>query len=114
MTIELGYFTIGVADVARARKFYGALFGWEFNPAASNEQYAHVSNAKLPFGLYKAAPADLSAFYFRGDDIDAMVAKVRALGGKPGEITKSDSGLMSLCVDDQGTKFSVWQPAAGF
>ena len=114
MTIELGYFTIGVADVARARKFYGALFGWEFDPAASNEQYAHVSNTKLPFGLNKAAPADLSAFHFRVDDIAALAAKVRALGGKPGEITKSPSGLGSLCVDDQGTKFSLWQPAAGF
>ena len=28
MTIELGYFTIGVADVPRATKFYGALFGF--------------------------------------------------------------------------------------
>jgi predicted enzyme related to lactoylglutathione lyase len=114
MTIELGYFTIGVADVARARKFYGALFGWEFDPAGSNEQYAHVSNTKLPFGLNKAAPADLSTFYFRVDDIEALAAKVRALGGKPGEIAKSPSGLGSLCTDDQGTKFSVWQPAAGF
>jgi len=114
MAIELGYFTIGVADVKRAAKFYGALFGWEFDPAATSEQYAHVSNTKLPFGLNKAAPADLSAFHFRVDDIAALAAKVRALGGKPGEITKSPSGLGSLCVDDQGTKFSLWQPAAGF
>jgi predicted enzyme related to lactoylglutathione lyase len=112
MTIELGYFTIGVADVARATKFYGALFGWKFEP--TSEQYAHVSNTKLPFGLNKAAPADLSTFYFRVDDIAAMAAKVRTLGGAPGEITKSPSGLMSLCIDDQGTKFSLWQPAEGF
>jgi predicted enzyme related to lactoylglutathione lyase len=114
MTIELGYFTIGVADVARARKFYGALFGWEFDAAGSNAQYAHVSNTKLPFGLNKGAPADLSTFYFRVDDIAALAAQVRTLGGTPGEITKSPSGLGSLCTDDQGTKFSLWQPAAGF
>ncbi len=112
MVTELGYFTIGVADVARAMKFYGALFGWEFSDVS--ESYAHVSNTTLPFGLNKAKPADLTAFYFRVDDIPAMVAKVKALGGAPGEVRDYPSGLNSVCKDDQGTTFSLWQPAAGF
>ena len=111
--VELGYFTIGVADVMRAKKFYGGLFGWTFDDSMG-EHYAHVTNTKLPFGLNKAAPADLSSFYFRVDDISPFVAKVAALGGKAGDITSSPSGLGSLCTDDQGTRFSLWQPAAGF
>jgi predicted enzyme related to lactoylglutathione lyase len=56
----------------------------------------------------------LSSFYFRVDDIEAMAAKVNALGGVPGSITQSPSGLGSLCTDDQGTKFSLWQAAEGY
>jgi predicted enzyme related to lactoylglutathione lyase len=113
MVIELGYFTIGVADVKRAVKFYHALFGWTFEELVG-EHYAHVNNTKLPFGLHKTDPADLSSFYFRVDDIAAHVAKVATLGGIAGNITKSPSGLGSVCTDDQGTKFSLWQPAEGF
>ncbi|HEY1631716.1 MAG TPA: VOC family protein [Rhizomicrobium sp.] len=110
--VELGYFTIGVADVARAMKFYGALFGWEFSD--TSEAYAHVSNTVLPFGLKKDAPADLSSFYFRVDDMAAMVAKVKTLGGAPGEIQDYPSGLNAVCKDDQGATFSLWQPASGY
>lgn len=113
MVVELGYFTIGVVDVPRAAKFYGALFGWAFDEPIE-EAYAHVNNTKLPFGLNKAAPADLSSFYFRVPDIEAMRAKVSALGGAAGDTTRSPSGLGSLCTDDQGTKFSLWQPAEGY
>ncbi|HEY2069572.1 MAG TPA: VOC family protein [Rhizomicrobium sp.] len=113
MAIQLGYFTIGVTDVPRAVAFYGALFGWEFEDGA-NDSYAHVSNATPPMGLNKAKPADLSAFYFRVEDVAAMAAKVKALGGVPGEIKEYPSGRNSLCQDDQGTTFSLWQPSAGY
>ena len=113
MVVELGYFTIGVADVKRAAKFYGALFDWTFDKPIGDE-YAHVNNTQLPFGLNKAAPADLSNFYFRVDDIETLAAKVNALGGMAGAITKSPSGPGSLCTDGQGTKFSLWQPAEGY
>ena len=112
MVTELGYFTIGIADVARAMKFYGGLFGWTF--ADVSEQYAHVNNTRLPLGLHKTAPADLTAFYFRVDDIEAAAAKVTALGGKAEAIAKSPSGLGSICTDDQGTRFSLWQAAEGY
>jgi len=113
MVVELGYFTIGVVDVKRAAKFYGALFGWTFDEPVGDD-YAHVNNTQLPFGLNKGASADLSSFYFRVTDIEDMAAKVKALGGVADAITKSPSGLGSLCADDQGTKFSLWQPAEGY
>jgi len=113
LVVELGYFTIGVPDVKRAAKFYGELFGWAFDQPVE-DVYAHVNNTGLPFGLNKAAPADLSSFYFRVDGIEAVAAKVNALGGVAGAITKSPSGLGSLCSDDQGVKFSLWQAAEGY
>ncbi len=112
MVIELGYFTIGVADVNRAVKFYGALFGWTFEEPVG-ASYAHVNNTKLPLGLNKGMPADLSSFYFRVDDIEAAAAKVKSLGGMAGAVTKAPSGLGSLCSDEQGTTFRLWQAADG-
>ena len=112
MPIELGYFTIPVPDVARATRFYGALFGWTFEE--SNANYAHVGNTKLPLGLNKGDPKDLSMLYFRVEDIEQMAARVRELGGKADEIFKSDSGSGAVCSDDQGTEFSLWQAAPGY
>ncbi len=112
--MELGYFTIGVADVPRAAKFYGALFGWEFCGGRERRLRPCFQHQTLPFGLSKGAPADLTSFYFRVDDMAAMAARVKALGGAPGEIREFPSGLNAVCKDDQGTVFSLWQPAAGF
>jgi uncharacterized protein len=109
MPIELGYFTLHVADVARARTFYAALFGWQV------EEGGHVSNTKLPLGLAPGAPADVSGVaYFRTDDIEALLARLPALGGAVLERGHPPSGMNAKCRDDQDTVFSVWQPAPGF
>ena len=53
MSGDLGYFTIPVPDMKRARAFYGGLFGWEFAPDAT-DAYAHVTNTTPPGGLHRA------------------------------------------------------------
>lgn len=105
MPVELGYFTIPVRDIACGRKFYGALFGWTFED--SHPGYAHVSNTKLPLGLNKGEPMDFSTLYFRVDDLNTSVEKVRALSGTASEIKQYESGLNAVCTDDQGTKFGA-------
>jgi predicted enzyme related to lactoylglutathione lyase len=114
MPVELGYCTIPVSDVTRARIFYGRLFGWTFEPAADNGSSAHVANTKLPLGLNTGEPADYHNLYFRVDNIAAAIALVRELGGSAEEPQSSPSGLSAACEDDQKTRFSLWQPAAGY
>ena len=108
MPIELGYFTLKVADVARAKAFYGALFGWEF------EDNGHVKNTKFPIGISTGGPMDMAFAYFRVDDIESVVARVPGVGGMVRARNKYPSGLNAVCADDQGTVFSLWQPAPGF
>jgi predicted enzyme related to lactoylglutathione lyase len=110
--VELGYFTISVIDLDRAKAFYGRLFGWEFT-ADGHAGYAHVGNTKLPFGLVAGSPGDL-ALYFRVDDAEAAAARVRELGGDADPIVTSPSGRSAACRDDQGTSFSIWQAAPGY
>jgi uncharacterized protein len=111
MPAELGYFTLNVKDTDRAQRFYGALFDWEF---VSSPQGAHVKNTKLPIGLHPSGPADISFVYFQVPDIEAAAKLVAELGGKVRERARSPSGLTAVCVDDQNTVFSVWQPAPEF
>jgi hypothetical protein len=109
MVVELGYFTLPVADVARAQTFYGALFGWTFEPGST-----HVSNTKFPLGLSGGGPANLPHVYFRVEDIDTVAKQVTELGGTVRERHNYPSGPNAVCADDQGTVFSLWQPAPGY
>lgn len=112
MPIELGYVTIAVSSVPRAKAFFEALFDWKVE--ASGPGSAHVGNTKLPFGFSTGGPSDYSRLYFQVTDLKAMMAKVGILGGSAGNVEESAAGLMALCRDDQGTAFSLWQPAPGF
>ncbi|MFN3353899.1 MAG: VOC family protein [Brevundimonas sp.] len=111
--IQLGYFTLATPDLARARAFYGALFGWTFDEASSHETYAHIADSDPAFGITKAERKDFSHLYFRVDDVDALCARVTALGGKAAAPSDSPSGRSVTCEDDQGVSFSLWAPAAG-
>ena len=104
------YYTLPVADLEKGRAFYGGLFGWQF---AAGAQYAHIENTKPPGGLVRG-PGDAAQVWFRVDDIHAAVARVRALGGEAGAPSESASGWGADCRDDQGTRFSLWQPAPGY
>ena len=113
MPVELGYVTIPVLSVPRAKAFFEALFGWKLEEMSGPDS-AHVCNTKLPFGFTTGGPVDYSALYFQVTDIKSMVAKVAALGGSAGNLEENRSGFLTICKDDQGTGFSLWQPAAGF
>jgi predicted enzyme related to lactoylglutathione lyase len=112
--VELGYFTLGVPDTARAGRFYGALFGWETRPGNLGDEYAHVENTALPLGLTPGAAADAPVLYFRVDDVTRYAARVRELGGEVVEETTYESGPNAVCRDDQGREFQLWQPAPGY
>lgn len=111
--IQLGYFTFDTPDIARARAFFGALFGWRFDEAASHPTYAHVADSEPPFGLTKGERHDYPHLYFRVDDIHDVCARVTALGGMASVPSESASGLSAVVSDDQGVSFSLWQPAPG-
>jgi len=108
MPVELGYFTLKVKDVARAKTFYAALFGWEF------EGSGHVANTKFPLGISGGGPVDVSFAYFKVGNIEEVVARVIELGGALHGRGESPSGKNATCGDDQGTVFGLWQPAPGF
>ncbi len=106
---ELAYWVQPVVDMARARKFYGEVFGWTFAPG---EEYAHVTNLKTACGLAKMEGTSPKC-WFRVADMEGSLAEVVRLGGVAGEATSSESGLSASCQDNQGVAFDLWQPTAG-
>ncbi len=111
---DLGYFTLGVPDVARGKAFYGALLGWRFEPDSiqADVVYSHVGNVRPPGGL--VSRDDRLVGYFRVTDIQVAVARVRELGGQAEEPSSSPSGWSATCHDDQGQPVHLWQPAEGY
>ncbi len=112
--VQLGYFTLDTLDIEKAKAFYGALFGWRFDEAASGPTYAHVADSDPAFGFTKVERAkDFTHLYFRVDDVDALCKRVTELGGKAAVPSDSASGRGVVVSDDQGVSFSLWRPAAG-
>jgi uncharacterized protein len=116
MTGEPSFFELGVADAARARAFYTALFGWRMEPVGNGFS---IDAGGLPGGLHPGDPEAAPYVFFRVDDIEAAAARVRELGGRIDEFDgdgDADSvarfGRFKLCRDDQGSPFGLHQPPA--
>lgn len=114
MTGELSFFEIGVQDSERGRVFYEGLFGWKFEPTGNGFE---VTAPNVPGGMHGNDRGAAPYLFFRVDDIDTAIAKVRELGG---EVDDSDVegdtdsiakfGRFKICRDDQGSPFGLHQP----
>jgi predicted enzyme related to lactoylglutathione lyase len=106
--IQLGYYTIHTADIAKAAEFYSKVLGWEVDP-----QSGHVSNCDLPFG-FQTDHGDGVRLWMQVSDADPVIARVLATGGQVVEDTVYTSGRGVECRDDQGERFDLHQPAPGY
>ncbi|WP_406441000.1 VOC family protein [Streptomyces sp. NBC_01613] len=121
MAGEPSFFELGVADPERGRAFYGALFGWDFEPGPTGRGFA-LTTEGLPGGMHGGDAGASPYLFFRVDDLEAAVARVRELGGtveELGEEGDEDEGSVArfgrfkLCRDDQGSAFGLHQRPAG-
>lgn len=113
--VEPGYLTMSTADLVRARTFFGAVFDWEVGDG-NVEGGGHVDNTRFPLGFMQGDPPSAGpvTVYFRVDDIDAYAARVEAAGGRVLARAEYPSGGNAECVDDQGFRFDLFQPAPGY
>jgi uncharacterized protein len=97
-------------DSAKAKDFYGSLFGWQFQSYGEQDyhmvQFDDQSGAAITGGDTSHEPV----VYFDTDDIDASIGKVKELGGSAEEkMPVPGMGWFVACKDNQGTAFSLWQ-----
>ncbi len=97
------YYAIHAPDLARAKAFYSAVFGWTFT------EDHHIDGSSPAGGLGEGEPrVDL---YLAVPDIAAAVATLRELGGTAQDPVQSRSGWS--CLAENGT-LALWQPNDGY
>lgn len=111
---------LGIPDLDRAMKFYGALFGWEFSVGSEETgKYTQCLLRGKPVAAIMPNP-DRNAtefwwnLYFATDDCDATAARAEGAGGSilvaPMEVM--DQGRMSIIRDPAGAQFGLWRAGA--
>jgi uncharacterized protein len=109
---------LGTPDADAAKKFYGAIFGWEGSTIPEAGGYTMMSlRGKSVAGIsppMPGAPPRPPAWmtYVTSADADATTARVRGGGGtvlvEPMQVMTA--GRMAVFMDPSGAAFSIWQP----
>jgi uncharacterized protein len=111
---------LSVDDVARARAFYSALFGWDIQegpPEAGGYSMCLIDGKSVAgIGPKMAGPGAPTVWttYLATESADETAAKIRAAGGQvmmdPFDVM--DVGRMFVGVDPGGAAFGVWEARA--
>ena len=116
MNGELTFFELGVEDTERGRAFYEGLFGWRFETGPSGNGHV-ISTPNVPGGMHGGDAGATPYVFFRVDDMETALGRVRELGGEVEEMdVEGDDasvarfGRFKLCRDDQGSPFGLHQP----
>jgi predicted enzyme related to lactoylglutathione lyase len=119
MAGQIVHFEIPAANTAKAREFWGSLFGWEFQqfPGSPTEYHMAQMSESAGAAIYGADDDKRGTrAYFDVDDINVGRARVGELGGEAGEAMPVPTmGWFAICTDTEGNEFGLWQsdPAAG-
>jgi predicted enzyme related to lactoylglutathione lyase len=110
---QMVHLEIPAGDTAKAREFWGSLFGWQWQAFDGPFEY-HMTRFSENTGgaIYTPEPPDKRGprVYFDVDDINAGNARVGELGGEAGEAQPVPGmGWFSVCKDTEGNEFGLWQ-----
>src|SRR5215207_10320878 len=107
---------LATPDAQASKKFYGALFGWEFedNPIPDDGVYVMARiGGRAAAAMFETAERHPAwASYVTVDDADAATERARELGANvmAGPFDVMDVGRMATLQDPAGAVFCVWQP----
>jgi uncharacterized protein len=113
MAGQMVHVEIPAGDTAKAREFWGTLFGWQFEEYPGGPTEYHMTRFSETTGgaIYGADDDKRGArVYFDVDDIKTAAAQVSELGGDGGEpLPVPSMGWFSICKDTEGNEFGLWQ-----
>jgi hypothetical protein len=114
-----GWNELITSDVEGAKKFYGALFGWESETKtmAPGWDYTMFKKGETVIGGMFGITPDMGPMpphwlsYVFSDDIEADLAKARAAGGKiiKEAMEVPNTGTLAVIQDPQGAVFALWK-----
>jgi predicted enzyme related to lactoylglutathione lyase len=104
---------IPAASTAKAKEFWGGLFGWQFQALEGSPSEYHMTQfSENQGGAILGADGDKRGprVYFDVDDIKAGTARVKELGGESSDPMPVPSmGWFATCTDVEGNGFGLWQ-----
>jgi hypothetical protein len=110
---QMVHLEIPAGDTAKAREFWGSLFGWEWQSFDGSPTEYHMTRfSETTGGAIYGADGEKrgTRIYFDVDDINDGSARVKELGGEAGEAMPVPSmGWFSICKDTEGNEFGLWQ-----
>jgi uncharacterized protein len=113
MAGQMVHVEIPAGDTAKAREFWGGLFGWKFEEYPGSPTEYHTTRfSDTQGGAIMGADSDKrgARVYFDVDDVNAANARVGELGGTSGEaLPVPGMGWFAICKDSEGNEFGLWQ-----
>ena len=113
MAGNIVHFELPAEDPDRAQRFWGSLWGWQFQDGGFEGVDYRLAQVDDTLGAAIAKseqPQGYPNVYFDTDDIDASLAKVRDLGGQTEDKSPVPGmGWFSMCKDTEGNTFGLWQ-----
>lgn len=110
------WFEIPADNMARAKTFYGKLFGWKIGPFHGMNEYWMVETkggkGSLNGGMYtRKYPAQQIVNYVNVASVSRTSAKVKKLGGKISmeKTAVPGMGYFAVCQDTDGNTFGLWE-----
>lgn len=113
---RIAWFDIATTDLAKAKAFYGAMFGWEFAEAHGTGATAEIAKDGQAIGTIRVADGAISGFngvvYVQVDDVAAACAKATELGAKviagfPFDLPNG-TGAIGLFLDPSGHPMGLY------
>jgi predicted enzyme related to lactoylglutathione lyase len=109
---QIVHFEIPADDTAKAREFWGSLFGWQFEafPGPSEYHMTQISDQTGGAITNMESGKRGARAYFDVDEINAGAARVKELGGEADEPQAVPAmGWFATCKDPHGNEFGLWQ-----
>ena len=113
MAGQMVHLEIPAGNTAKAKEFWGGLFGWQFQEYPGSPVEYHMTQFSDSQGGAIYGEDDGSRgtrVYFDVDDINTGRDRVGELGGEAGEALPVPSmGWFAVCKDVEGNEFGLWQ-----
>ena len=118
MGAPVAFFEVISPDGARARRFYGELFGWKIDEDAEFGDYGLVDtlagDAAIRGGIGQASDAFSQGVkvYICVEDLDSALVRAGELGGRslvPPIDLPSGYGRIAVVADPDGNAVGLWK-----
>jgi uncharacterized protein len=111
-TGNIVHFEIPSQDTARAKEFWGSLFGWTFESWEGPNEYHVIRGAEPGGGIYPTKGGESGVtVYFGTDDVAQTVGRVEELGGSVimPRTPIPTIGYFAICKDTEGNPFALFE-----